>query len=160
MGLRSHLEELEVELGEPVGRLEVEPCDGLSETVVDADELPLVIDEVPVLAFVAAHAAGETRFAAAAELRGKESDRLEGVADAIRALGGSAAVEGDDLLVAGDGLQGGAADARGDHRIAMAIAVSALAARAPTSIDGIEAADVSFPGFVSTLASLGVRFEA
>ncbi|MEX2420334.1 MAG: 3-phosphoshikimate 1-carboxyvinyltransferase [Actinomycetota bacterium] len=160
MGLRTHLEELEVELGEPVGRLEVEPCEGLSATFVEAHELPLVIDEVPVLAFVAAHAAGETRFAAAAELRGKESDRLGGVADAIRALGGSAAVEGDDLLVAGDGLQGGAADAKGDHRMAMAIAVSALAARALTSIDGIEAVDVSFPGFVSTLASLGVRFEA
>jgi 3-phosphoshikimate 1-carboxyvinyltransferase len=160
MGLRSHLEELEVELGESVGRLEVKPCDGLSGIVVEANELPLVIDEVPVLALVAAHAAGETRFTAAAELRSKESDRLSGVADAIRALGGSAAVEGDDLFVAGDGLQGGAANARGDHRMAMAIAVSALAARTPTSIDGIEVADVSFPGFVSTLASLGVRFEA
>jgi len=159
MGVRSHLEELEVELGEPVGRLEVEACDGLTGTVVDAGELPLVIDEVPILAFVAVHAVGETRFEAAADLREKESDRLGGLAEAIRALGGSAAVEGDELLVVGDGLRGGTAEARGDHRMAMAIAVSALAARAPISIDGIEAADVSFPGFVSTLASLGVRFE-
>jgi 3-phosphoshikimate 1-carboxyvinyltransferase len=118
-----------------------------------------VIDEVPVLAVVAAHAAGETRFASASELRVKESDRLGGLAGAIRASGGAADVEGDDLVVGGGGLDGGAVDAHGDHRIAMAAAVSALGARGPVSIEGIDAAEVSFPGFVDALAGLGARIE-
>ncbi len=91
MGVRVHLEELEVELGEPVGRLEVEPCDGLIGVAVEGDELPLLIDEVPVLGMLAAHAVGESRFAGAGELREKESDRLHGLVEAIRDLGGSAA---------------------------------------------------------------------
>ena len=159
MGVRARVEELEVELGEPVGRLEVEPGEGLTGTTVEADELPLVIDEVPVLGLLAAHASGETRFAGARELREKESDRLDGIVEVIRALGGTAGVEGDDLVVVGDGLQGGPADARGDHRMAMAVAVSALAARTPTAIEGIESAEVSFPGFIDTIVALGARVE-
>ena len=147
------------EIGEPVGVLEVEPPARLVGTTIGPDELPLVIDEVPVLAVVGAHAAGETRFASASELRVKESDRLGGVAGAIRASGGAADVEGDDLVVGGGGLEGGAVDPRGDHRIAMAAAVSALGARGPVSIEGIEAAEVSFPGFVDALAGLGARIE-
>jgi 3-phosphoshikimate 1-carboxyvinyltransferase len=148
------------ELGEPVGVLDVEPPPRLVGTTIGPDELPLVIDEVPVLALVAAHAMGETRFASASELRVKESDRLGGVAGAIRASGGAADVEGDDLVVGGGGLEGGVVDAHGDHRIAMAAAVSALGARGPVSIEGIETAEVSFPGFVDALVGLGARIEA
>jgi 3-phosphoshikimate 1-carboxyvinyltransferase len=119
----------------------------------------LLIDEVPVLAMLAAHASGPTRFLGAAELRVKESDRLGGVAAAIGRLGGSAEVDGDDLVVGGGGLSGGAASAGGDHRMAMALAVAALGASGPVEIDGIEAADVSFPGFVRTLSALGARIE-
>ena len=122
-------------------------------------ELPLVIDEVPVLALLATHARGETWFMGAAELRAKESDRLAGVADGIRALGGHAGVEGDDLVVPGLGLRGGVADGRGDHRLAMAFAVAALAADSPSEIEGMEAADVSFPGFLETLRALGASVE-
>ncbi len=147
------------ELGEPVGSLGVEPSGELVGAIVGADELPLVIDEVPVLAFVAAYATGETRFVDAGELRVKESDRLGGVVEAIRALGGAAAVDGDDLVVAGGGLGGGEVDAQGDHRMAMAAAVSALAAKGPVAIEGVDAAEVSFPGFVPTLIALGARIE-
>lgn len=147
------------ELGEPVGVIDVQPPGRLVGTAIGPDELPLVIDEVPVLAVVAAHAAGETRFASASELRVKESDRLGGIAGAIRASGGVADVEGDDLVVGGGGLDGGAVDAHGDHRIAMAAAVSALGARGPVSIEGIDAAEVSFPGYVDALAGLGARIE-
>ncbi len=83
------------------------PGADLRGTVIEASELPLVIDEVPVLAVVAAHARGETWFTGAAELRAKETDRLTGVADGLRALGGHAGVEGDDLVVPGLGLRGG-----------------------------------------------------
>jgi 3-phosphoshikimate 1-carboxyvinyltransferase len=148
-----------VELGEPVGTLEVEPGPWLAGTTIDAGELPLVIDEVPVLAMVAAHASGQTRFEGGAELRVKESDRLGGLVEAIRALGGDADLQGDDLIVGGSGLVGGEADARGDHRMAMALAVAALAARGPVAVDGIEAAEVSFPGFEELLVALGARIE-
>ncbi len=74
-------------------------------------------------------------------------------------LGGGAAQEGDDLLIEGGGLPGGTADAAGDHRIAMALAAGALGADRPCEIIGMESADVSFPGFVVTLRTLGASIE-
>jgi 3-phosphoshikimate 1-carboxyvinyltransferase len=147
-------------LGEPIGSLagEAGPA-GLRGTVVPADEVPLVIDEVPILAAMAAHADGESRFEGAGELRVKESDRLEGLAEGLRGLGGEAAVEDDVLVVGGGGLAGGRAAARGDHRLAMALAVAALGARGPSAVDGMGWVDVSFPGFVGVLAGLGARVE-
>jgi 3-phosphoshikimate 1-carboxyvinyltransferase len=159
MGVRLELRPTREELGEPVGDLWVAPNTDLQGTEVSASELPLVIDEVPVLALMATHARGETWFVEASELRAKESDRLNGVAEGVRALGGHAAVEGDDLVVPGLGLAGGLADGRGDHRLAMAFAVAALSADAPSEIEGIEAADVSFPGFVEALSALGASVE-
>jgi 3-phosphoshikimate 1-carboxyvinyltransferase len=159
MGVRVEARPAGEQLGEPVGDLWVAPGAELRGTEVAASELPLVIDEVPVLALLATHAQGETWFLGAAELRAKESDRLTGVADGVRTLGGHAAVERDDLVVPGLGLRGGTADGRGDHRLAMAFAVAALAADAPSEIEGMEAADVSFPGFVDTLRALGATVE-
>ena len=159
MGVRSETRVLGGELGEPVGDLWIAPGADLTGTEVTEAELPLVIDEVPVLAGIATHARGETWFVGAAELRTKESDRLSAVADGIRSLGGHASVEGDDLVVPGLGLRGGTARAQGDHRLAMAFAVAALAADGPCEIDGMEAADVSFPGFVRGLGSLGASIE-
>lgn len=159
MGIRTEARPAGVELGEPVGDLWVAAGADLRGTEIDASELPLVIDEVPVLAAVGAHARGETRFLGAAELRAKESDRLTGMGEGVRALGGHAAVEGDDLVVPGLGMRGGVVDSGGDHRLAMAFAVGALAADGPSEIEGIEAADVSFPGFVDTLRALGASME-
>lgn len=147
------------ELGEPVGELSVATGTRLRGTTVGADELPAVIDEVPVLAMLAAHAEGETWFLGADELRVKESDRLTGVADGIAALGGHAGDEGSDLVVVGTGLRGGHADARGDHRLAMAFAVGALAAEGASTIDGAEAIHVSYPGFATDLVELGASLE-
>lgn len=159
MGVRVERAIERIVVGEPVGTLRVEACTGLQPARVTPEELPLVIDEVPVLALMAAHAPGDTWFLDAGELRVKESDRLTGVAEGIEALGGHAAVEGNDLVVAGGGLTGGRARAGGDHRLAMAFAVAALAADGPSVIDGMEAADVSFPGFAAALAGLGARLE-
>ena len=144
---------------EPVGSVRVLSSNGLIGTRIDQDELPLVIDEVPMLAMLAAHAHGETWFLGARELRLKESDRLRAIADGIRDLGGHAGDEGDDLVIAGGGLRGGRARACGDHRLAMALAVGALAAKGPSEIDGMEVADVSFPGFVDALRALGARIR-
>jgi 3-phosphoshikimate 1-carboxyvinyltransferase len=156
--------EVEVEasgevVGEPVGWFRGAAAPHPRPLRVPAEELPLVIDEVAVLAAVAAHADGESRFEGGAELRVKESDRLTAITEGIRGLGGDADLEGDDLVVGGGGLRGGRASAAGDHRIAMALVVAALAADRPCEIDGAGVADVSFPGFVPTLRSLGARIE-
>jgi len=144
-------------VGEPVGDLWVAPTATIAATTVTPDEIPLIIDEIPVLAALAAHAPGDSWFLGVGELRVKESDRLAGVAEGLRTMGGAAGAEGEDLVIAGGGLLGGVAHAGGDHRLAMAFAVAALAADTPCEIDGIEAADVSFPGFAGTLSGLGAR---
>jgi 3-phosphoshikimate 1-carboxyvinyltransferase len=160
MGVGTERQVTGEELGEPVGELLVAHVAGLGGTEVTAGELPLVIDEVPVLAALAAYADGPTRFAGSAELRAKESDRLAGVAEMVRDLGGRARVEGEDLVVEGGGLAGGRTSARRDHRLAMAAAIAALGAPAECEIDGMEWSEVSFPGFLSALSALGARVGA
>jgi 3-phosphoshikimate 1-carboxyvinyltransferase len=159
MGLATETAVTGTELGEPLGRIRVRPVTRLRGTTVGSSELPGVIDEVGVLAILAACAEGETRFLGAGELRVKESDRLALVADGIRMLGGRAAAESDDLVVAGGGLRGGAASSGGDHRLAMAFAVAGAGADGPCEIAGMEAADVSFPGFLPALRSIGIAVE-
>jgi 3-phosphoshikimate 1-carboxyvinyltransferase len=158
VAIEGHLED--EELGEPVGSLTVHAPDGLVPLELSPEETAEAIDEIPVLAAVAAHADGESRFTGAGELRVKESDRLAGVAEGIAALGGVARVEGDDLVVGGGGLGGGVVlDTQHDHRLVMAFAVAALGARGESVVDGSEWAAVSFPGFAETLAGLGADLE-
>ncbi len=159
MGVRIGEQERWESLGEPAGVLEVEAGPALRAVVVTAESLPLVIDEVPVLAALAAHADGVSRFEGAGELRVKESDRLAGIADGIRGMGGDARVEQDTLVIGGGGLTGGDASGAGDHRIAMALAIAALGARGDCFVQGMESAEISFPGFVEVLVSLGARAE-
>ena len=159
MGVETEIDIRHEEMGEPVGDILVRPASGVHAVRVEADELPLVIDEVPVLAALAAHAPADSWFLSAGELQVKESDRLHGIGEGIRAIGGHAAVEGEDLVLAGGGLEGGLVDARGDHRMAMAFAVSGLGARGPVEVEGMESADVSFPGFSRTLAALGASIR-
>ena len=92
-------------LGEPVGTMHVASRGSIRPVHVGAGEVPLVIDEVPILAALAAHADGPSRFAGASELRVKESDRLSMLADGIRSLGGLAEGDGDDLVIGGGGLR-------------------------------------------------------
>jgi 3-phosphoshikimate 1-carboxyvinyltransferase len=147
------------ELGEPVGEIELAArTAALTPVELEAGRFPSIADEIPVLAVLAAFAEGESRFAGAAELRVKESDRLAGIVGGLRALGGDATVEGDDLIVSGSGgLRGGRGDAGGDHRLAMALAVAATAAQAESEIGGMESAAVSYPGFVDLLTRLGAK---
>ncbi len=128
----------------------------LSGTVVEASEIPS-LDEVPILAVAALVADGPTRFVDVGELRVKESDRLEGTVGLVRAFGGSAHVEGDDLVVDGGAVPSpGTVDARGDHRMAMAAAVAAAACPAGTrsAVTGWESVATSYPGFAATLDHL------
>jgi 3-phosphoshikimate 1-carboxyvinyltransferase len=148
------------EVGEPAGELALaaRPSD-LHAVTTSADRFPAIADEIPALAVLAAAADGPSRFAGADELRVKESDRLRGVVEGLRGLGADVDVDGDDLLVGGGGIRGGNVGGGGDHRLAMAFAVAATAAREETTIDGIEAAEVSFPGFLATLRRLGAEAD-
>lgn len=123
----------------------------LTATTVAGDEVPGLIDEIPVLAVAAAVAEGTTTFRDAAELRVKESDRVATTVAALRAVGAAADGLPDGLAVDGGPLPGGAVDAVGDHRIAMAFAVAGLASAAGVTVDGWEAVATSYPGFEEEL---------
>jgi 3-phosphoshikimate 1-carboxyvinyltransferase len=113
------------------------------------------VDEVPILALAAAHATGETVFEGVGELRVKESDRLAAIVDGLTALGASARVEGDSLVVSGPSqLSSATLDSLGDHRLAMTWAVAGLVADGPVQIDRFDAVDVSYPRFAEDLAAL------
>lgn len=141
--------------GERVGAVIACTARSLSATTVTAEEIPSLIDEVPILALLATQVAGETRFEGVSELRVKESDRLAAIIDGLTALGADAHAEGDDLVVTGPTpLCGATLASLGDHRLAMTWAVAGLIASGPVLVDGFEAIDVSYPGFGDDLARL------
>lgn len=127
----------------------------IEATTVDGHEVPLAIDELPLVALLGCFAEGETEVRGAGELRFKESDRIETVVEGLRGLG--AAIEGtsDGFVVCGrGGIRGGRLDARGDHRLALLGAVAGLASEEGVEVVGIEAAEVSYPDFAGDLAAL------
>ena len=127
----------------------------LRGTEVLPEEIPGLVDEVPILAVAAAAADGPTRFLGAGELRVKESDRLATVASELGALGARVEALPDELVVAGGGrLQPGRVTSHGDHRIAMAGAIAALAAEGETEVEGWEVVATSYPGFEADLETL------
>jgi 3-phosphoshikimate 1-carboxyvinyltransferase len=146
-----------VESGNGIGSITAYTC-ALHGTVIEAEEIPS-LDEVPILAVAAASALGTTRFHHVGELRVKESDRLAGTVELIRAFGGTARAEGDDLVIEGPGtpLRAGRFEAHGDHRMAMAAAMAGAASPAGTgvtTITGWECVATSYPGFADDLARL------
>jgi 3-phosphoshikimate 1-carboxyvinyltransferase len=136
---------------EPVGSI-VASSSSLTGTTVDPALVPSLIDEVPALAVASAFARGEFRVAGAAELRVKESDRIAALAEGLAALGARVSELPDGLVVrGGTPLRGARVRSHGDHRIAMALSVAALAAEGATEIEGAECVAVSFPGFYDLL---------
>jgi 3-phosphoshikimate 1-carboxyvinyltransferase len=141
--------------GEPVSDLEV-TAGPLTATRVEAAEVPLAIDELPLVALLGCFAEGETVVTGAAELKVKESDRIATVVDGLRGLGAAIEATPDGFVVTGSpgGLRGGTLDAHGDHRLAMLGAVAGLASHEGVEVRGFEAAAVSYPGFADDLAAL------
>jgi 3-phosphoshikimate 1-carboxyvinyltransferase len=142
---------------EPISDLDV-AHGALEGTIVEPDEVPLAIDELPLVALLGCFAEGETVVHGAQELRVKESDRIADVVEGLRGLGAEIEATEDGFAVQGGGagsLRGGVIDARGDHRLAMMGAVAGLASREGVEVIGMEAAAVSYPGFVGDLAALG-----
>jgi 3-phosphoshikimate 1-carboxyvinyltransferase len=153
------LGDLEDESGELVAEEPFSDLDiahgALEGTVVEPDEVPLAIDELPLVALLGCFAEGETVVRGAQELRVKESDRIAGVVDGLRGLGADIEASDDGFQVRGSGgLRGGTIDAHGDHRMAMLGAVAGLASREGVEVIGMDAAAVSYPGFVEDLARL------
>jgi 3-phosphoshikimate 1-carboxyvinyltransferase len=127
----------------------------LEATVVEPEEVPLAIDELPLVGLLGCFAEGETVVRGAHELRVKESDRIAGVVEGLRGLGADIEATDDGFAVRGTGgLRGGRIDARGDHRLAMMGAVAGLASAEGVEVAGMDAAAVSYPGFVDDLARL------
>jgi 3-phosphoshikimate 1-carboxyvinyltransferase len=158
MGARVSLFERRRSGGEPVASVQVQTGE-LTATEIGADEVPGLVDELPLVALLACHARGETRVSGATELRVKESDRIEAVTDGLRALGARIHSRPDGWTVTGvpTRLRGGRVDARGDHRIAMLGAVAGLASREGVAIEGADTAAISFPGFYELLDSVTRR---
>jgi len=143
--------------GEPIADLRVRSAP-LQATEVGGAEIPLAIDELPLVALAACFAEGTTTIRDAEELRRKESDRIETVTAALRALGGAVEPTEDGMVIEGiGGLRGGTIDSHGDHRIAMLGAVAGLASKEGVEVVGMDAAAVSYPGFEDDLGSLLAR---
>jgi 3-phosphoshikimate 1-carboxyvinyltransferase len=145
--------------GEPVGRLRVRHG-RMTDLVIAPDEVPEVIDELPVLATLGTFG-GSVTVSGAGELRVKESDRIAELVAGLRAMGADADERPDGFQVrCGGRLTGGVVHARHDHRLAMAFAVAALGATGPTTIDGADAVAVSYPAFFEDLDRLAQRTKS
>ena len=140
--------------GEPIGDIRVGHSE-LRGCEVGGADVPLAIDELPLVALAACFAEGTTTIREAGELRRKESDRIAVVADALQALGGTVSATEDGMVIAGSGgLRGGTIDSHGDHRIAMLGAIAGAASSDGVDVVNMAAAEVSYPGFEVDLHSL------
>ena len=163
MGGRVVVENVRESCGEPLGDIVVEQS-GLQAAHITAEEVPSLVDEIPVLAVLAAHADGTTVIEGAGELRVKESDRINAMVDNLRAIGATAAERPDGLVVHGNPVRRGrgsplrgAVHVHGDHRIAMAFGVLSAVTDGAVRVDDPDAVAVSFPGFWDMLADSAER---
>ena len=138
-------------VGEPMADLTVHSA-GLHAVEVGPAQVAAAIDEVPILCLAATQARGATVIRGAGELRHKESDRLTGIAEGLRALGADIAIDGDDIRIAGPtALRGAVTDSLADHRLAMTFAIAGLLASGETRISRSGSAGISYPGFFDEL---------
>jgi 3-phosphoshikimate 1-carboxyvinyltransferase len=142
------------DIGEPLADLTVRSSE-LRAVDLGPAEVASAIDEIPILCLAATQARGKTTIRGAGELRNKESDRIDGIAGGLRALGARVSVDGDDIVIEGPTpLVGSATRTLDDHRLAMTFAVAGLIASGSTTIDRAESAAVSYPGFFLELERL------
>ncbi|MFH1996155.1 MAG: 3-phosphoshikimate 1-carboxyvinyltransferase [Candidatus Omnitrophota bacterium] len=136
---------------EPIADITVSssPIHGVT---IEKEELPRLIDEVPIIIVLAARAAGTTVIEGAHELRVKETDRIESMVSNLRRMGAKITAKGDDIIVEGvPTLRGASIEAFGDHRTAMSLSVAALSAEGKSELDDPECVSKSFPGFFEVL---------
>ena len=153
------LEEREIG-GEPVADLRVRSAN-LKGIDIPEDQVPLAIDEFPVLFIAAACAEGRTVLRGAEELRVKESDRIQVMADGLAALGVETTVTPDGIIIdGGQAIGGGTIESHEDHRISMSFAVASLRANGPIRINDCANVATSFPGFVELAKQTGIQITA
>lgn len=141
--------------GEPVADLELRPARDLRPIHVTDGMAAAMIDELPVLAVAATQIAGTSVIAGAAELRVKESDRIAAMEEGLLAMGADIRATGDGWVINGPrNLEGSRVSSRGDHRVAMALAIAGLLADGSTEIEDAECVDISYPGFFDHLEYL------
>ncbi|MCW8919263.1 MAG: 3-phosphoshikimate 1-carboxyvinyltransferase [Gammaproteobacteria bacterium] len=145
--------------GEPVADLRVR-AGKLRGIRIPEEQVPLAIDEFPALFIAAACAEGETVLTGAEELRVKESDRIQVMADGLVELGVDARATPDGIVIQGGALGSGAVNSHGDHRIAMSFAMAALRAGGPITINDCANVNTSFPGFVALAAAAGLQISS
>jgi 3-phosphoshikimate 1-carboxyvinyltransferase len=137
--------------GEPRGDV-VARASELTATTIEPEEVPRLIDDLPVLAVAASQATGRTEVRGAAELRVKESDRIAAMVEGLAAIGAAAEESADGFAVSGPAsLTGGAVDSRGDHRVAMSFALAGLVSAEGVKVSRWSCVDTSFPGFLDVL---------
>ena len=144
--------------GEPVADIRVRGG-RLKGIEIPQELVPLAIDEFPALFVAAAVAEGDTRLGGAEELRVKESDRIQVMADGLAALGVAAEALPDGIRIQGGRIRGGQVNSHGDHRIAMAFAMVGLVSEGPIEIRDCANVDTSFPGFANLAAGCGLRID-
>jgi 3-phosphoshikimate 1-carboxyvinyltransferase len=144
--------------GEPVADIRVRSA-ALSGIAIPVNQVPLAIDEFPALFIAAACAKGETVLKGAEELRVKESDRIQVMADGLKTLGIRAEPLPDGIRIQGGQIGAGMVEAQGDHRIAMAFAIAGLRAEGPIEVRDCANVETSFPGFAPLAASVGLPIE-
>lgn len=145
--------------GEPVADITVRAA-ALQGITIPEELVPLAIDEFPVLFIAAACAEGETVLTGAEELRVKESDRIQVMADGLNILGINAIATGDGMRIIGGKFGEGQVESHGDHRIAMAFSVASLRATGPLTINNCSNVNTSFPGFVALASTAGLRITS
>jgi 3-phosphoshikimate 1-carboxyvinyltransferase len=144
--------------GEPVADILVlaSPLHGIT---IPEEQVPLAIDEFPILFIAAACAQGETRLTGAAELRVKESDRIQVMAEGLQTLGIDAQPTSDGMVISGGKIRGGVVQSHGDHRIAMAFTIASLGASKPIIIEDCANVTTSFPNFVHLAQQAGIDIQ-
>ena len=154
MGGNIEVDELSEISTEPVANIRVRYSQ-LKGINIPSHLVPVAIDEFPVIMVAAAYAQGETTLSNAAELRVKESDRIEAIAEGLTGLGIDVSTQADGMRVRGGQVTGGEIDSYGDHRIAMAFSIAAINATFPVTIRDCVNVNTSYPGFIESANSLG-----
>lgn len=156
MGANIKIQNERILNNEPVADIRVRSSQ-LKGIEIPVEQVPLAIDEFPALFIAAACAVGETKLRGAAELRVKESDRLQGMATGLQTLGIKVTTFPDGIWIEGGQLQGGKINSFGDHRIAMAFAMAGLVAKDEIIIEDCANVATSFPGFVELAKQAGLK---
>jgi 3-phosphoshikimate 1-carboxyvinyltransferase len=155
MNVNFSVENVKVSSGEPIGDIVVQYSPELKSTIIEGEEIPRLIDEIPIIALLASQAEGETVIRDASELRVKESDRISSTVENLKNIGVEAEELPDGMAIRGKSkIKGGKVKSYGDHRIAMTFIIASLISEGEIEIDDIECISTSYPDFLKDLNSL------